>query len=459
MPWVPKSGAGDGGADADDGKPFDDAVVTKKGNHKSREGHPPSKGSVGAGSHGKGVEQASHVWGKSASKGSAKGAKDDGNDSASKEGSKGGWSSGKGASDTKGKGGGKEFAFGGSTGNSKGADAKTHLPRRDGDMAELGKGFRWPGKGDSSDFESGPKGVGKGGKKGKGKSEIASNSKGGGFEKPDRTNRSEDSRRQVLIERGQHSEVKKHSSMGCAVVTMSDARVRQAILNALGSEATISGIKVKVKAHTDKDSDREVPTDLFVGWGRQVEKATPLAEADIAKFFDQLHNQMVTTGRLEDLARASSLAGVPGASTRTSPTQMATASPGGLSPTLPAPQQSASAITNNPYYAAHQAQYMAQMQQHYQYLMMCQQQQAALAYYQQQALHQNQAAPHGQRGQHGGRQYKAAYRYPSDDEVKNRLQRFQGVGQQTKPEPSTAEAATTAAASADAPELSQSPTT
>merc|ERR1719277_1791683 len=90
---------------------------------------------------------------------------------------------------------------------------------------------------------------------------------------------------------------KKHSSMGCAVVTMTDHRIRQAVLNALGTETTISGIKVKLKPHFDKETDQEVHTDIFVGWGRQVEKATPLAEKDIADHFDQLADQLANTGR------------------------------------------------------------------------------------------------------------------------------------------------------------------
>merc|ERR1719277_33936 len=207
------------------------------------------------------------------------------------------------------------------------------------------------------------------------------------MDKPERTNRSEDARRQVLVERGRHCEVKKHSSMGCAVVTLSDARVRQAILNALGQETTIANIKVKLKPHFDKETDKEVLTDLFVGWGRQIEKTTPLAEVEIAKFFDQLHAQMLATGRLEDLARAPhnpagvQVAGRPAAVP--APTMQQTALGASVSspPTPPAMPQQPQAY--NQQFVAHQAQaqYAASMQ-HYQYLMMYQQQQQqAMAYY------------------------------------------------------------------------------
>ena len=41
------------------------------------------------------------------------------------------------------------------------------------------------------------------------------------------------------------------------------------------------------KRHTDKGSGREVVTDIFVAWGHQQEKDSPLTVDEIAAFFDQ----------------------------------------------------------------------------------------------------------------------------------------------------------------------------
>mmetsp|Transcript_90513 Transcript_90513/g.290151 ORF Transcript_90513/g.290151 Transcript_90513/m.290151 type:complete len:101 (-) Transcript_90513:129-431(-) len=46
----------------------------------------------------------------------------------------------------------------------------------------------------------------------------------------------------------------------------------------------------------------QVITDLFVGWGRQVEKTTPLSEADLVKYFDDMHVSLTSTGRLDAIS-------------------------------------------------------------------------------------------------------------------------------------------------------------
>merc|ERR1719198_1274669 len=86
--------------------------------------------------------------------------------------------------------------------------------------------------------------------------------------------------------------------MGCAVVTMVDRNVRQAILKA-GGETYIDQIKVKVKAQFDKESGKEVPNDIFVGWGHKVEKSTPLMDSEIVKFFDAKHEELQASWRME----------------------------------------------------------------------------------------------------------------------------------------------------------------
>jgi len=113
-------------------------------------------------------------------------------------------------------------------------------------------------------------------------------------ERLDRLDRSEDPRRQPMEEVGENVTVKKHSSMGCAVVSLKDPRVREAILALLqsSSEVNINGIKVQVKPNVDKDTKADIPTDLFVAWGHKVEKSTPLSEHELTKFFDIKHQEV-----------------------------------------------------------------------------------------------------------------------------------------------------------------------
>lgn len=121
-------------------------------------------------------------------------------------------------------------------------------------------------------------------------------------ERMERLDRSDDPRRQSIEEVGDNVTVKKHSSMGCAVITLKDTRVREAIL-LLGNETIISGIKVQMKPHTDKATGQDVPTDIFIAWGRQVEKTTPLSERDLLKHFEGKHNDLVQAWNAEQEAK------------------------------------------------------------------------------------------------------------------------------------------------------------
>ena len=84
--------------------------------------------------------------------------------------------------------------------------------------------------------------------------------------------------------------------MGCAVVTMKDPRMQTAILALLGGTTFINDIKVTLKPHMDKDLGCEVPTDIFIGWGYQIEKTTPLPGAEIAEFFDGVYREIMAMG-------------------------------------------------------------------------------------------------------------------------------------------------------------------
>lgn len=160
------------------------------------------------------------------------------------------------------------------------------------DRSERGRGR---GRGRDGDGEKKGRGRGRDGDKGdrdKGKRAAAAVDEEGEKERLERLDRSDDPRRQPMEEVGENVTVRKHSSMGCAVVSMKDTRVREAILR-LGAEIMISGIKVQMKPHTDKETKMEIPTDIFVAWGRQVEKTSPLSERELTKYFDTKHQDFL----------------------------------------------------------------------------------------------------------------------------------------------------------------------
>lgn len=281
---------------------------------------------------------------------------------------------------------------------------------------DFSKGGKNEGKGGKSDFDEW-----KGGKKGGGKSKAkddfddarkgsSKSKKGTGkapVDKNEKNNRSEDAKRQVLVEKGKHCEVKKHSSIGCAVVTFIDARVRSAVLSSLGDMSTIGEVQVKLKPHQDKDTKSEVPTDLFVGWGRQAEKNTPLSELVLVKYFDDFHERLTAGGRLDEIAaRATAIAGV-----RPGP--------------FPAPAAPPAAF---PCYNPHAQAAMLQQQQwyHQQYMIMHQMQQTQMYHQQMAAMAAGQAAARANQtaNRDNYRAQKATYRCPTDDELNSRVARL-----------------------------------
>ncbi|CAE6922149.1 unnamed protein product [Symbiodinium sp. CCMP2592] len=82
--------------------------------------------------------------------------------------------------------------------------------------------------------------------------------------------------------------------MGWAVVSMTDVRVRQAILED-GSKCTINGIKIGIKPYTNKETKEEVPTDLFLSWSKQVGCRTCNFVRKNRRFFDSKHKE-ITSG-------------------------------------------------------------------------------------------------------------------------------------------------------------------
>eukprot|EP00928_Gymnodinium_smaydae_P082467 TRINITY_DN65804_c0_g1_i1.p1 TRINITY_DN65804_c0_g1~~TRINITY_DN65804_c0_g1_i1.p1 ORF type:complete len:330 (+),score=60.37 TRINITY_DN65804_c0_g1_i1:98-1087(+) len=102
--------------------------------------------------------------------------------------------------------------------------------------------------------------------------------------------------RRATHRKGKHCKVQKHSSFGCAIVTLPTMGLRELLLASLtGQEresdgATlfhVDGVVTTIKRHFDKETSKDVVTDVFVGWGRQTELATPLSAERIAAAIDK----------------------------------------------------------------------------------------------------------------------------------------------------------------------------
>eukprot|EP00930_Biecheleria_cincta_P048587 TRINITY_DN33877_c0_g1_i1.p1 TRINITY_DN33877_c0_g1~~TRINITY_DN33877_c0_g1_i1.p1 ORF type:complete len:617 (-),score=91.39 TRINITY_DN33877_c0_g1_i1:310-2160(-) len=98
--------------------------------------------------------------------------------------------------------------------------------------------------------------------------------------------------------------VKKHSNMGCAVVTLSTDQACDYILNQ-GNPAhgkwlhNVDGTCCEFRRHQDKATSTLISGALFVGWGRQAEKQTPLSERALAEYVHAMLVQHVTRSRLD----------------------------------------------------------------------------------------------------------------------------------------------------------------
>lgn len=154
---------------------------------------------------------------------------------------------------------------------------------------------------------------------------------GGAPERPRRTGD-----RAPLECKGDHCEVKKHSEMGCAVVTLESVAARDAVMRLTMSrtpdpedgrekrpEISIEDTKVQLRAHVDKSDKTEIMTDIFIAWGRKVEKVSPLPPEDIARAFDDLFREaQAVLGQDTEAATASiksMLAAMPQTSCRAPP--------------------------------------------------------------------------------------------------------------------------------------------
>lgn len=107
--------------------------------------------------------------------------------------------------------------------------------------------------------------------------------------------------KQPLEFKGSHCQVHKHSGMGCAVVSMHSAQAREAVMRYVerknagkGSgliKIEIQDVVAQLRRHTDKSTQREVVTDIFVAWGHRAEKEAQLPVDEIADAFDNLYEE------------------------------------------------------------------------------------------------------------------------------------------------------------------------
>jgi len=100
--------------------------------------------------------------------------------------------------------------------------------------------------------------------------------------------------------RGVHCQVRKHTDMGCAVVTMESEAAREAVLEHAASktpakedkkdrpEVQVGDYSIQMRRHYDKTNQVQVKTDIFVAWGRQNERRSPLSATTLAETFDGL---------------------------------------------------------------------------------------------------------------------------------------------------------------------------
>lgn len=108
--------------------------------------------------------------------------------------------------------------------------------------------------------------------------------------------------KQALECNGSYCQVKKHSDMGCAVVSFKDQSTRDTVLNLVNARAIekvdeknktrkvlpIEGVEVQWREHFDKDAEQYLVTDIFIAWGRQAEKTNSLDATAIAQAVDGL---------------------------------------------------------------------------------------------------------------------------------------------------------------------------
>lgn len=147
--------------------------------------------------------------------------------------------------------------------------------------------------------------------------------------------------------KGKFCEVKKHSDMGCAVVTFQDLPTRDDVINLVSQKSTnindkedrptfeVSGHVVQCRKHYDKELKKEIDTNIFVAWGRSEDKKNPLAGLLVVEAMDLL---VVECGRGQ-LVPENSFAPLPMAPSMQMSTSLNEMLPAGFQPSLANDQQ------------------------------------------------------------------------------------------------------------------------
>mmetsp|Transcript_65946 Transcript_65946/g.127205 ORF Transcript_65946/g.127205 Transcript_65946/m.127205 type:complete len:420 (-) Transcript_65946:55-1314(-) len=107
-----------------------------------------------------------------------------------------------------------------------------------------------------------------------------------------------------LEAKGAHCTVRKHSDMGCAVITFESEAMRDRVLELAASktppgqrnntdrpEVRVNDFTIQMRPHVDKRTEVEIKTNIFAAWGRQNEKRSPLPVPTIAETFDALFRE------------------------------------------------------------------------------------------------------------------------------------------------------------------------
>lgn len=153
-------------------------------------------------------------------------------------------------------------------------------------------------------------------------------------DKDDKVTTVPDMRKMPDEHQGQMCEVKKHSSMGCAVITLKDSSIKAALLAlATDGQISIGDVVVQMKPHKNKAGEEAI-SDIFVAWGRQIEKCTPVTVVELTEFFDN-KAKLIQQNRRSEAAPKSAPSNVP-VSASLPPPARPSGAPVPIPPSLPA---------------------------------------------------------------------------------------------------------------------------
>eukprot|EP00928_Gymnodinium_smaydae_P097413 TRINITY_DN8822_c0_g4_i1.p1 TRINITY_DN8822_c0_g4~~TRINITY_DN8822_c0_g4_i1.p1 ORF type:complete len:211 (-),score=17.58 TRINITY_DN8822_c0_g4_i1:219-761(-) len=113
-------------------------------------------------------------------------------------------------------------------------------------------------------------------------------------------------REEAVLATGLHCSVRKHVRLGCAVVNFKTESMREAVmiyfLHNYEEEVAAwrrqqDDLAVTVQQHFDKSANEFDRTGLYVNWGREAEKASPIPVQFIRERFDHIVTTMLSLSR------------------------------------------------------------------------------------------------------------------------------------------------------------------